>query len=138
MGQGRRISLPNWASRVYAEYASPEQVLGGVVTTATDVYSLGVILYRLFTGRPPYKLDTYNAEDFIRTLTDSTPTRPSAAMESESAQPFDAVERRRQLRGDLDAIVLKAMHKRPRTVITTSPASRRPAELSRGASSLSA
>ncbi len=100
------------------EYASPEQVLGGAVTTATDVYSLGVILYRLLSGRSPYKFEHWADREFFKTWTGPPPLRPStaigaAASDETQPPPFDAGVRRRELRGDLDAIVLKAMHREP-------------------------
>jgi serine/threonine-protein kinase len=85
------------------DYASPEQILGRQVTIASDVYSLGVVLYELLTGERPYRLrrDTRGAlEDAIL---QSEPRRPSEVSASEA----------RNLRGDLDTIILKALHKAP-------------------------
>jgi len=85
------------------DYASPEQILGETVTTASDVYSLGVVLYELLTSERPYRLrrDTRGAlEDAI---VQAEPRRPS-----EVAGPFA-----RALRGDLDTILLKALRKKP-------------------------
>ncbi len=101
------------------EYASPEQILGGVVTAASDVYSLGIICYRLLTGRQPYRFSSYANEQFIQTITNYEPARPSTVLTGVDAArdavilPFDIHRRRRELRGDLDAIVLKAMAKQP-------------------------
>jgi len=80
------------------EYASPEQVSGGTVTTVSDVYSLGVVLYRLLTGKSPYRPQTNDAQRMAEILGDTTPTRPSQV---------------RQLDGDLDHILLKALRKEP-------------------------
>jgi serine/threonine protein kinase/tetratricopeptide (TPR) repeat protein len=86
------------------EYASPEQVRGETMTTASDVYSLGVVLYELLTGQRPYRLTSRRPEELSRAITDQTPGRPSST--STLRQP-------QFLRGDLDNIVLKAMRKEP-------------------------
>jgi serine/threonine-protein kinase len=85
------------------EYASPEQVRGEAVTTAADVYSLGVVLYELLTGRLPYELDTHSLEDIVRTVCETEPLPPSAVATLSGAS----------LKGDLDTIVLKALRKDP-------------------------
>ena len=60
------------------EYASPEQVNGEVVTTASDIYSLGVVLYELLTGHRPFTFKTKTADEISRVITDAIPTKPSS------------------------------------------------------------
>ena len=85
-------------------YASPEQLRGKQVTTASDVYSLGVLLYLLLAGRPPYGLTPPEGEELFKAVCEDDPPRPSAVA-------GDLL--RRRLAGDLDNIVLRAMQKDP-------------------------
>ena len=96
-------------------YAAPEQVSGGQITTATDVYSLGVLLYELLAGRRPYEVDGLTAADTERVITQTNPPAPSAVVEGAAAAVRGArAERlRRTIAGDLDNICLMALRKEP-------------------------
>jgi eukaryotic-like serine/threonine-protein kinase len=90
-------------------YASPEQLRGLPVTTASDVYALGVLLYELVTGGRPYETTGQPLDRVIELVVRAEPTRPSEAIPRAGAVTWD----RRRLRGDLDAIVLRALAKDP-------------------------
>ncbi len=85
-------------------FAAPEQIRGDAISTATDVYSLGVLLYILVTGRLPYDLSAKSASEIEHIVCELEPSRPSA--EAPAAVG-------RQLRGDLDLIVMTALQKDP-------------------------
>lgn len=88
-------------------YASPEQVRGEPVGTATDIYSLGVLLYVLLTGQRPYGREVTTPAAAARSVLEEAPTRPSSLR-----GPEPGWERtRRQLQGDLDQVLLKALAK---------------------------
>jgi eukaryotic-like serine/threonine-protein kinase len=91
-------------------YASPEQILGKSVTTASDVFSLGVILYELLTRDKPFHFEGKSLEEIIKSVTTGEPSLPSRAAAQGDA-PGATPER--QLKGDLDNITLKALQKDP-------------------------
>jgi serine/threonine protein kinase/TolB-like protein len=95
------------------EYASPEQVRGESVTTASDVYSLGVVLYQLLTDQQPYRLKTRTPEEVSRAITEQEPERPSTAIAKGDGNSKCQIPNPKVLRGDLDNIVLKALRKQP-------------------------
>ena len=88
-------------------YASPEQVRGEAITTVSDVYSLGALLYEMLTGAPPHRFSskTPTATQIAKAVCEEEPMRPSIA----AAEP----DLRRSLRGDLDTILLRALAKVP-------------------------
>lgn len=90
------------------EYASPEQIRGEKITTATDVYSLGVLLYELLSGRRPFQLDDLSPAEVERLVCGTAPVLPSNTHAKGSTRLLT-----RGKATDLDRIVLKAMHKLP-------------------------
>jgi serine/threonine-protein kinase len=100
-------------------YASPEQLSGHPITTASDIYSLGVLLYELLAGVSPYRLDGTPFDTIERAVREQAPEKPSAAVAGPDAESVGlrrstrprALARR--LRGDLDNIVAKALRKEP-------------------------
>jgi len=97
------------------EYASPEQVKGQTVTTASDVYSLGILLYELLAGRRPYEVKADSLEAIVQAVCQTEPRAPSEAATTRTAttQAAGNLPAPSELRGDLDTIVLKALRKEP-------------------------
>lgn len=98
-------------------YASPEQIKGGVITTASDVYSLGVLLYELLSGRSPYRKATGSTHEVSRAVLEDEPEKPSRAVmrtdEPDARHGFIPKSFRLGIEGDLDNIILKALNKEP-------------------------
>jgi serine/threonine protein kinase/tetratricopeptide (TPR) repeat protein/TolB-like protein len=88
------------------EYASPEQVLGEAVTEASDIYSLGVLLYELLTGRRPYLTSGRSRVEIERMVCEQEPERPSTVVSGTGGRRF--------IEGDLDTVILKALAKEPK------------------------
>jgi len=89
------------------ESASPEQVRGEPVMTATDIYALGVLLYRLLTGRSPYRTATSSETELIEAICHQQPEAPSTAGQDGAGERHSSIDR------DLDRIVLMALRKEP-------------------------
>ena len=89
-------------------YASPEQIQGQNITTASDIYSLGVVFYELLTGAKPLNFDHKSYDEIIQTLNNIEPEKPSSV-----EAPSDHADTCRSLRGDLDNIALTALRKEP-------------------------
>jgi serine/threonine-protein kinase len=108
------------------EYAAPEQVLGEPITTATDVYALGVLLYELLSGHLPYARAERGDVSWAKAIVEEQPEPLTRAIARSAARPIDADEGdiasarsatfaalRRTVRGDLDRIVQHALEKAP-------------------------
>jgi serine/threonine protein kinase len=98
------------------DYAAPEQITGQSVTTASDIYSLGVLFFELLTGERPYKLTRATRADLEEAVLTREPPKPSQSVVCEGAAGARGCTIRRLARalsGDLDTIVLKALKKSP-------------------------
>lgn len=108
-------------------YASPEQVSGRLVSTASDIYSLGLVLYQMLTGEMAYSLPNGRPDEIARIICEVDPPRPSSVVSTASVtadknatangkqttNPRSRLQNQRLLRGDLDTIILKALRKEP-------------------------
>jgi eukaryotic-like serine/threonine-protein kinase len=105
------------------EYASPEQLTGGAITTATDIYALGALLYVLLTGQHSAGNARRTAADLVKAIVDTEPARPSDVVDDTAnadlvgpcaaSRATTPDKLRRALRGDLDTILAKALKKEP-------------------------
>jgi serine/threonine-protein kinase len=107
------------------EYASPEQVRGSPITTASDIYQLGLLLYELLSGSRAYRLKGRTPSEIERMICDQEPIPPSAGITENAGENGELPQRiselrqtrperlRKRLAGDLDTIVLMALHKEP-------------------------
>jgi len=94
------------AQMMTPDYASPEQICADPITVASDVYSLGAVLYELLTGQRPHAIGKYTPQEIMKSVCESDVRRPSLAVAGNRSLA-------RELSGDLDTILLKAMQREP-------------------------
>ncbi len=115
-GSGEASALTREGGRAMTpEFAAPEQLTGGAVTTATDVHALGTLLYLMLAGQHPAGAARTSPALLLKAIVDTDPKRPSDAATDSDASTRSATREglRRQLRGDLDTIAAKALKKDP-------------------------
>jgi len=107
-GDGDQALTRADARMLTPEFASPEQLLGSAVTTATDVYGLGLMLYQLLSGETPFDFSSSTSPEIRELICHTTPAAPSKAALAEGKRDIAS-----KLSGDLDNIVLKTLRKEP-------------------------
>lgn len=116
-GDGVNLNQTQTGDRMLTPaYAAPEQIKGERITTATDVYGLGVVLYELLTGEKPFDIAGKGLFEIEQTVIATDPDPPSTRVTQSHARQTgmeSEVQLQRKIRGDLDAIVLKALRKEP-------------------------
>jgi len=111
-GAGQRMLTP--------DYASPEQFLGQTISTSSDIYSLGAVLYELLTGQRPHRFEFDSLATMEKAICELEPEKPSvAAGRASKDSPRQRKQRTRQLSGDLDNILLTALRKEPQRRYTS-------------------
>lgn len=115
-GQAQETELTQLGGRALTpQYAAPEQILGKTISTAVDIYALGVMLYELLTGVLPFRPKRDSRGALEDAILDTEPDAPSRAPPATTATSIA----RRLLRGDLDTIILKALKKAPQARYAT-------------------
>jgi eukaryotic-like serine/threonine-protein kinase len=124
--EGNESKLTQLSGRALTpDYASPEQIAGAPISTASDIYSLGVVLYELLAGSRPYQLKRESRGALEEAILSADPVRPSHAARAEVEAANRSTTSRKlakSLAGDLDTIILKALKKPPRERYATADA----------------